>query len=164
MSEFFKIRNVLSGALAIAVGVAAYASPPPWAGGGKKSHQEEATATVKSSQSEIGLSVDIRIGNYIGGDQREQVRTYYKEQAKSGKCPPGLAKKNNGCQAPGQAKKWAMGKPLPKDVVYEPIDSRIKVRLGIPPKGTQYVRVAQDILLIAVGTSMVLDAIEDLGR
>ena len=56
------------------------------------------------------------------------------------------------------------GKPLPKDVVYEPIDSRIKVRLGIPPKGTQYVRVAQDILLIAVGTSMVLDAIEDLGR
>jgi len=38
------------------------------------------------------------------------------------------------------------------------------VRLGTPPAGYKYVRVAADILLIAVGTSMVIDAIEDLGR
>lgn len=164
MSYFLKTPSFLCGALAITVSATVYANPPPWAGAGKKSHQEDASATVKTSQPEIGLSVDIRLGNYIGGDQRDQVRAYYKEEAKNGKCPPGLVKKNNGCLPPGQAKKWAMGKPLAKGVLYEPVDSRIRVRLGVPPKGTQYVRVAQDILLIAIGTAVVLDAIEDLGR
>lgn len=164
MSVFSRFRTLVAGAVALAVGASAYASPPPWAGGGKKSHQEEQSANVKTSQPDIGVSLDIRIGNYIGGEQRDQVRAYYKDEAKKGKCPPGLAKKGNGCQPPGQAKKWTMGKPLGKDVVYEPVDSRISVRLGVPPKGTKYVRVAQDILLIAVGTAIVLDAIEDLGR
>jgi Ni/Co efflux regulator RcnB len=36
--------------------------------------------------------------------------------------------------------------------------------LGYPPAGHRYVRVAADILLIAVGTGMVVDAIEDIGR
>jgi len=36
------------------------------------------------------------------------------------------------------------------------------VQLGAPPAGHRYVRVANDILLIAIGTSMVVDAIEDL--
>jgi Ni/Co efflux regulator RcnB len=36
--------------------------------------------------------------------------------------------------------------------------------LGTPPAGHKFVRVASDILLIAVGTSLVVDAIEDLGR
>lgn len=164
MTALFKFHVLVSGAIVLAVGATAFANPPPWAGGGKKSHQEESSANVKISKPEIGVSVDIRIGNYIGGEQRDQVRAYYKEEGKKGKCPPGLAKKGNGCQPPGQAKKWAMGQPLGKDVVYEPIDSRISVRLGVPPKGTKYVRVAQDILLIAIGTAMVLDAIEDLGR
>lgn len=34
--------------------------------------------------------------------------------------------------------------------------------LGVPPSGYRYVRVASDILLIAVGSSMVVDAIQDL--
>ena len=36
--------------------------------------------------------------------------------------------------------------------------------LGVPPSGYRYVRVASDILLIAVGTRIVVDAIEDLVR
>ncbi len=36
--------------------------------------------------------------------------------------------------------------------------------MGPPPLGYRYVRVAGDILLIATGTSMVMDAIMDLGR
>lgn len=43
-----------------------------------------------------------------------------------------------------------------------PIPRDLEVRLGVPPAGYKYVRVAADILLIAVGTSMVVDAIEDL--
>jgi Ni/Co efflux regulator RcnB len=34
----------------------------------------------------------------------------------------------------------------------------------VPPEGHKFVRVASDILLIAIGTSLVVDAIEDLGR
>lgn len=37
-------------------------------------------------------------------------------------------------------------------------------RLPPPPAGHRYVRIAADILLIAVGSSMVMDAIEDIVR
>ena len=36
---------------------------------------------------------------------RTTVYTYYRTEFTSGNCPPGLAKKNNGCLPPGQAKK-----------------------------------------------------------
>jgi len=38
------------------------------------------------------------------------------------------------------------------------------LQIGSPPSGYRYVRVASDILLMAVGTRMVVDAIQDLGR
>jgi hypothetical protein len=56
-----------------------------------------------------------------------------------------------------------MGQPLPPDVVLYPVPLELQRRLGTPPAGYKYVRAASDILLIAVGTSMVVDAIEDLG-
>ncbi len=77
---------------------------------------------------------------------------------------PGLAKKNNGCLPPGQARKYAVGQPLPAGVVFYPVPAAVVVHLPPPPRGHKYVRVAADILLIAVGTSMVVDAITDLGR
>ena len=40
----------------------------------------------------------------------------------------------------------------------------VVVQLGLPPAGYRYVRVANDILLMAIGTRMVVDAITDLGR
>jgi hypothetical protein len=76
----------------------------------------------------------------------------------------GLAKKRNGCMPPGQARKWAVGQPMPRDVVSYSLPSAITVQLGVPPAGHRYVRVASDILLIAIGTGMVVDAIQDLGR
>ena len=36
---------------------------------------------------------------------RNVVRTYYRTEYAAGRCPPGLAKKNNGCLPPGQAKR-----------------------------------------------------------
>ena len=56
-----------------------------------------------------------------------------------------------------------MGRPLTRDVVYYPVPQNVVYQLGMPPSGYKYVRVASDILLIAVGTSMVVDAIQDLG-
>ena len=111
-----------------------------------------------------GTSINIQIGGYFGDTQRRAAYDYYGPQFRSGNCPPGLAKKGNGCQPPGQAKKWRVGSRLPSDVVYYPVPNSVSVQLGVPPAGYKYVRVAADILLIAVGTSMVVDAIEDLGR
>lgn len=105
-----------------------------------------------------------RGGGHFGDHDRIVVRDYYVEAARGGHCPPGLAKKNNGCLPPGQARKWAVGRPLPAGVVYAPIPSALVVQLTPPPVGYRYVRVAGDILLLAAGTNMVVDAIQDLGR
>ncbi len=96
---------------------------------------------------------------------RTAVRNYYAELGRSGRCPPGLAKKHDGCLPPGQAKKrWRIGAPLPAGVVYYNLPPALVVQLTPPPTGYRYVRVASDILMIAAGTGMVAAAIEDLGR
>lgn len=110
------------------------------------------------------VEVNIKIGSYFDDRRREAVHDYYHEQFRSGHCPPGLAKKHNGCMPPGQARKWSVGKPLPQGVEYHDVPADIVVKIGQPPAGHRYVQVAADILLMAVGTGMIVDAIEDLGR
>lgn len=105
-----------------------------------------------------------RVSAYFTDRHRESVRQYYGDRFRAGDCPPGLAKKRNGCMPPGQAKKWRIGAPLPRDVVWYDAPGDIVLRLGMPPEGHRFVRVAADILLISVGTGMVVDAIEDLSR
>lgn len=104
-------------------------------------------------------------GEYFGDRHRSLANEYYGEQFRRGHCPPGLAKKNNGCTPPGQAKKkWTVGRPLPRDVIYHPVPQALVIQLERPSAGYRYVRVAGDLLLIALGTGMVIDAIQDLGR
>ncbi|QSA99006.1 hypothetical protein JWZ97_03520 [Methylococcus sp. EFPC2] len=101
---------------------------------------------------------------YFDDRQRRYANDYFGAQFRSGDCPPGLAKKHNGCLPPGQAKKWAIGRPLPRDVDYYDLPASVVLQLGMPPSGYRYVRVANDILLMATGTRLILDAITDLGR
>jgi hypothetical protein len=96
--------------------------------------------------------------------QEEAVRGYYYEEYRHGRCPPGLAKKHNGCMPPGQAKQWRRGQPLPRYVEVHELPPNLVVQVGPPPQGYRYVRVANDVLMIAAGTGIVVDAIEDLGR
>ena len=105
-----------------------------------------------------------KMGYGFSSSERRIVVDYYGAEARSGKCPPGLAKKNNGCQPPGQAKKWQRGKPLPQDLRYYDLPDALRIRLPAPPPKHRYVQVAGDILMIAVGSSMVIDAIEDIFR
>jgi len=141
----------------------ALADKPSWAG--EKSGQQEQENRKPPEHGDAprdkgGMNVSI----HFGDQQRSVVQEYFAGQSRAGRCPPGLAKKRNGCMPPGQAKKWAMGKPLPRDVIFYDLPPRLVVQLGTPPTGHRYVRVAADILLIAVGTAMVVDAIEDLGK
>ena len=57
-----------------------------------------------------------------------------------------------------------MGRPLPRELVYHDLPPRVIALIGAPPAGHRYIRAAADILLISISTSMVVDAIEDLGR
>lgn len=139
------------------ISTSALAEKPEWAGQGGK-HKD------KHAQAHEGKAADLPIGTYFVDQQRQDVQNYYGSQYAGKKCPPGLAKKNNGCQPPGQAKKWAKGQPLPTAVVFYPVPQAVVVKVGPPPSGHRYVRVANDLLLITIGTRMVVDAIEDLMR
>ena len=101
---------------------------------------------------------------HFADEQRGQVRAYYEEEFRRGACPPGLAKKQNGCMPPGRGKKWRIGKSIPAGVVIYDVPPELQIRIGLPPAGHRYVRVAADILLVAIGTKVVVDAVHDLGR
>ena len=96
-------------------------------------------------------------------DQRGAAQGWYVETYGRGNCPPGLAKKNNGCLPPGQAKKrYVVGQPLGAGVTYNPIPAELSVRIGKPPDGYLYVTLDGDLLKLAVGTLLVVDAIDGL--
>ncbi|MBO9680510.1 MAG: RcnB family protein [Acidovorax sp.] len=161
----------LSGLLA-AVAPPAWAERPEWAGqghgqgrgGGHGPKAESERGQGPGGRPGGGDGVSMRVGAYFTAPQRTALQGYFGDQYRAGKCPPGLAKKHNGCMPPGQARKWAVGRPLPRDVVYYPLPQSAVVQIGMPPAGYRYVRVASDILLIAIGTGMVIDALQDLGQ
>lgn len=156
--------TVIGIALALAAG-GAFADKPDWAGGGK--HKEGKERHEEKERGNRGRD-DERHGGAVafsfGGDDRRIVSEYYGTQMRKGKCPPGLAKKNNGCLPPGQAKKWQRGQPLAQDIRYYELPKELRVRLPAPPPNHRYVQVAGDILMIAVGSSIVVNAMEDILR
>jgi len=96
-------------------------------------------------------------------EQRGAAQGWYVEKYGRGNCPPGLAKKGNGCLPPGQAKKrYGIGQPLGPGIVYGPIPSELSVRIGRPPDGYLYATLDGDLLKLAVGTLLVVDAIGGL--
>lgn len=158
--------------VAILTAVPANADKPLWAGGGKHEKKQpkerhydrddrkgaygDRTYQDKDRPSFSG-------GRYFIDRHRAVIHDYYADAYRTGHCPPGLAKKRNGCMPPGQAKKWVIGRPLPRDVIFYDLPPAVLANIGPPPHGYRFVRVASDILMIAIGTGMVMDAINDLG-
>jgi hypothetical protein len=96
-------------------------------------------------------------------DQRQGAQAYFVEKHGRGGCPPGLAKKNNGCLPPGQAKKrYSIGHALPRDIVTQKVPAELSVRIGAPPSGYSYVMLDGDLVKLALGTMLVVDAITGL--
>lgn len=167
---FYGLALAIAGSLAAGT---AFADKPSWAGGGDRQEKGKGNARDRDNggNRNKGASRDRdrghsahRNGGHFTDRHRVVIREYYSKEYRGGHCPPGLAKKNNGCMPPGQAKKWAVGRPLSRDVIYYDLPPALVVEIGMPPAGYKYVRVAADILMIAVGTGMVVSAIEDLGR
>jgi Ni/Co efflux regulator RcnB len=185
------LNSFLVAVFSLLLSGAALADKPSWAGGhdngeqGQKHgrHGEKGRGNGKNNkdyhEDYHGHQSNQRgNGNYQGGNrnyrndnyamysfdnrQRSVIYDYFGPRFRTGRCPPGLAKKYNGCMPPGQARQWRVGYPLPPNVIFYSLPPGLIGQVGYPPPGYRYVRVAADILLITIGTGMVIDAIEDL--
>jgi hypothetical protein len=146
-------RAVLAALAAIALGAAPAAAEkpeqagkPPGLGGGKKGQPVLV---------EPALRFSIR--------DRDVVRAYFVQEWGRGHCPPGLAKKDKTCVPRGLAKKrYGIGEPLPAAVVIAPLPIELARRVGPPPVGYRYGIVDGDLVKLALGTLLVVDAIDGL--
>lgn len=79
-------------------------------------------------------------------------------------CPPGLAKKHNGCLPPGQAKKIyrdaVVGHRVPRDAVYV-IPRHVRATLPRPPAGYRYAVVNDQVVLVS-DANIVVDIIRSI--
>ena len=154
----------------------ALADKPDWAGGGNKGgkhdrstqrhdngsdqHHAKGKSAGKGSQNKHALAPK----SHFEDRHSVLVRDYYDEEMRGGRCPPGLAKKQNGCMPPGQAKKWNVGQRLPAGVIYHTVPQPLVTQIGAPPQGYRYIRIGNDILMISSGTGVIIDAIANFGR
>ena len=124
-------------------------------GGGKHKDKKHKKHKHHKSDDDHDGNHSFRIS--FGNDDRVVIREYLvREYAPN--CPPGLAKKHNGCLPPGIAKKrYVVGQPL--HVQWVPVPHDLLVMLQPVPVGYQYVQVDKDVLLISEASHKVIDAI-----
>ncbi len=129
-------------------------------GKGKYAQKHESKEHAKADKRE---RKDIQAGTYFNDQQRTVVRQYYTQNYASGKkCPPGLAKKNNGCMPPGQARNWAVGQPIPRGVTTYAVPQPVIVQLPPAPYGYRYTRIGGDIVLVQQQNNLIVDIIQGL--
>ena len=144
------LRDMLRIAAAVSVTVPLLA-PTAFAGG--KGKGRDKVVVVRDDGKKV-VFVD---------DDRNVVRGWWVDTYGRGNCPPGLAKKNNGCLPPGKARKrYIVGQRLSRAVVVEPVPKVLLMRLREPPAGYKYVMVDGDVLLLHTTSWRIADAIANL--
>lgn len=153
------VLTVLALACALATGAAVAKNDD--APGQQKKHQDANHQKAKDKDrrdAPSGTQTQIHIGAVFGDADRQAVQGYYGQRYSQAKgCPPGLAKKNNGCLPPGQAKKYMVGQPLPAGTVWYAVPQPLVTRLPPLPVGRGYVRVGADILVMDRKSRLVID-------
>lgn len=110
---------------------------------------------AKQSDHHEGSAPDAGVTVILGDAHRSIVRDHYRAN-----CPPGLAKKNNGCLPPGQAKKrYAVGERVPDGVEIVILPNEVILRLPPLPRGYGYRMVDGDLVVVALATLIIADAI-----
>lgn len=132
-------------ALSLLFGLTGAAFADPGKGHKHKSHHEESHTGHRHGSDGFSDHDRVLIRTYLARD-------YHKH------CPPGLAKKHNGCLPPGQAKKYRIGQILPPGI-YIPVAGDLLDVLSPVPRGYQYVQVDRDVLLISEASKKVIDAV-----
>lgn len=89
--------------------------------------------------------------------ERERIRDFIVLQERRD-CPPGLAKKGNGCMPPGHAKPYRVGEVLavkyPQSIWHALADM-----ISPPPENHRYVRINHDVLLVEDHSNRVIDVV-----
>ncbi|MDR2030904.1 MAG: RcnB family protein [Azoarcus sp.] len=93
---------------------------------------------------------------------RDVAHDYFRRTFAKGRCPPGLSRRGQHCVPTHHVRAWKRGAVLPRTITYYDVPSALLIELPPPPHGHRYVRVAGDILLLAIGTGLVIDAIQDI--
>ena len=128
--------------------------------GNKQSQKHEAKAEKQAAKQE---RKEIKAGAYFNEQHRARVREYYaKEYGDGRKCPPGLAKKHNGCMPPGQAQ-WDVGQHAAhghSGVHRAP--ARAGLSAGRPRTATATHVIGNDIVLVQIQSNLIVDIIVDL--
>jgi hypothetical protein len=135
--------------------------PPDRVGSPGKGHGNDTAPGQGQGQGQgvgRGNQAAVPPGNVVIADRdRTTVYTYYRGQYAAGNCPPGLAKKNNGCMPPGQVRNWAVGQPLPAGVPIYTVPQPVLVQLPPVPYGYRYGRVGGDVVLVHQKNNLVVD-------
>ena len=159
----------IAGGLCLATTAApspAYAEKPAHAGKGKpekhhkrgnssKAHKNKGNAPQAVRQSGGDIDIDI----VFDSGSKPSVRSHYSGGYAGKSCPPGLAKKNNGCLPPGQVNKHNRGDVVPKSVTLYRIPNVLEVKLKPLPAGYVYRYVDGEVLVIAEAARKVIDAV-----
>ena len=119
------LRALVLATSALLVGLAS----PAWA-----DKDKDKGGKGKHGQGRGGPAVVVQPVRVVVPDQdRAIVYQYYRSEFSAGRCPPGLAKKGNGCLPPGQARQppplWVIGQPLPPAIVYERVPPTVVQRV-----------------------------------
>ena len=134
-------------------------------GDGKDNHSEkfERKQDKQEEKAEKRERKEVEQGKYFNDQQRASVREYYTTTYGNGKrCPPGLAKKNNGCMPPGQVRTWVVGQPIPRNVTVYSVPQPVIQQLPPAPFGYRYSRIGGDIVLIKQQNNLIVDIIQGL--
>ena len=134
-------------------------------GKGRDKHSEkfERKQDKQAEKAEKRERKEIEQGKYFNDQQRTYARQYYTTNYGTGKkCPPGLAKKNNGCMPPGQVRNWAVGQPIPSNVTIYSVPRPVITQLTPAPYGYRYARIGNDIVLVQQQNNVIVDIIQGL--
>ena len=160
-------------AICVLVALSFLALAPAWAGhddhgNGKREkaardehHRESKQDHHEARHARGGLDIDVNV--VFASTERDLARIYFAENHGRGHCPPALAKKHNGCLPPGLAKKrYRVGHCVPSGVVIEALPRDLELRIGIPSPGYRYGLIDGDLVKLAVGSMLVVDAVQGL--
>jgi len=105
-----------------------------------------------------------RVILFTDGDRRV-VRNYYTQTYRTQPCAPGFVRRGTGvCLPRNQAvrRRYAVGRPLARNVTIAPVPSSLLQRLTPVPMGYRYGLVDGDVIRYDSKTRLIVDAIQAL--
>ena len=95
----------------------------------------------------------------VGDADRLTLVSYFRDDYAHGSCPADLAHTERGCET---RPLWAIGEPLDPLAISEQLPDRLLIQLKPLPDGYRYVRVADHVLVMVVGTRVIRADVLDL--